>query len=61
MRIVFAVIAGIFTFRRGNYLIGVECPKSHGVEHLKKLAEVLDGNLLKAQPPNVEIRKKSEL
>lgn len=37
------------TFRRGKYLICVECPTSYGVEHLKRLAEVLDSNLLKAQ------------
>lgn len=36
-------------FRRGNYLIDVECPAVYGIEHLKRLAEVLDRNLLKAQ------------
>ena len=36
-------------FRRGNYLIDVESPKMCGLEHLKRLAEVLDSNLLKAQ------------
>jgi hypothetical protein len=37
------------TFRRGNYLIDVECPMAYGVEHIKRLAEVLDSNFLKAQ------------
>jgi hypothetical protein len=37
------------TFRRGKYLICVESPTSYGVEHLKRLAEVLDSKLLKAQ------------
>jgi len=37
------------TFRRGNYLIDVECATAYGVEHLKRLAEVLDSNFLKAQ------------
>jgi hypothetical protein len=36
-------------FRRGNYLIDVECPTAFGIEHLKRLAEALDNNLLKAQ------------
>jgi hypothetical protein len=37
------------TFRRGYYLICVECPTAYGMEHLKRLAEVLDNNLVKAQ------------
>jgi len=37
------------TFRRGSYLIDVECPIAYGLEHLKRLAEVLDSNFLKAQ------------
>jgi hypothetical protein len=36
-------------FRRGKYLIDVECPTAYGIEHLKRLAEALDNNLLKAQ------------
>jgi hypothetical protein len=36
-------------FRRGNYLINVECPIAFGVEHLKRLAETLDANLVRAQ------------
>ena len=37
------------SFRRGNYLIIVSCPIAFGVEHLKRLAEVLDDNFLSAQ------------
>ena len=37
------------TFRRGKYLICVECPTPFGLEHLKRLAELLDNKLLKAQ------------
>jgi hypothetical protein len=36
------------SFCRGNYLIDVECPAAYGIEHLKRLAEILDSNLLRA-------------
>jgi len=35
-------------FVRGNYLIDVECPTAYGIKLLKRLAEVIDRNLLKA-------------
>ena len=39
----------IIHFRRGNYLIDVECPIAFGWAHIEQLAEALDENYLKAQ------------
>jgi hypothetical protein len=37
-------------FRRGQYSIDVETPIAYGVGEIKRLAEVLDKNLLRPSP-----------
>ena len=37
------------SFRRGRYLINVECVRGHGLDNLKLLAVLLDRNLLRAE------------